>query len=228
MSQDGKRVEEVVVRVNSQHLKHLLKEAIVSYPAVSLDTKNIALTQPCRLLYHYKDEIKQHGDKFEAGTEAAAHYNVLLNYMQSEFGETIREADNLREKGIMSYAHLWTLFRLGSIVFGRVYGQTRAYRLTGCTYVYGERPRLVFNLRHVDFDGKRFGTLFATLAIPAFLGDVAISKLNVVPREFFPALEQVEKRLVARGRRFEQYASMQFARHSAIAIEHIQHKQRRT
>lgn len=226
MSSDGKKVEKVVVNINSQHLKDLLKEAIGSYPGVSLDTKDITLTQPCRLLYHYLPEIKQHGEKFEAGSEAAAHYRVLLNHINEEFDETIQEADNLREQGVMSYQHLWTVFKPKSIAFARVLGQIQAFRVQDSFYVCGQNPRMALNLQQVDFDGKRFGHRTEQLCIPAYLGAVAINKLDVVPRIFFPHVEEVEQRLIARGRRFEQYAGIHFAEHAAVALEHVYNSNR--
>lgn len=226
MSSDGKRVEKVVVNINSQHLKDLLKEAIGSYPGVSLDTKDITLTQPCRLLCHYFDEIKQHGEKFDAGSEAAAHYQVLLDHINEEFGETIQEADNLREQGVMSYQHLWTVFKPKTIAFARVLGQIQAFRILDSFYVCGQQPRMAINLQQVDFDGKRFGHRTEQMAIPAYLGAVALNKLDVVPRAFFPHVEEVEERLIARGRRFEQYAGIHFAEHAAIALEHVYNSNR--
>jgi hypothetical protein len=226
MSENGKQVQRVVVNINSQHLKDLLKETVGSYPGVNLDTKDIALTQPCRLLYHYLDEIKQHGEKFEAGSEAAAHYHVLLDHIQEEFGETIQEADNLREQGVMSYQHLWTVFKPKTIAFARVLGQIQAFRVLDSHYQCGQNPRMVLQLQQVDFDGKRFGHRTEQMAIPAYLGAVSIHKLDVVPRLFFPRVDEVEERLIARGRRFEQYAGIHFAEHAAIALEHVYNSSR--
>jgi hypothetical protein len=226
MSEDGKRVQKVVVNINSQHLKDLLKEAVGSYPGVNLDTKDITLTQPCRLLYHYFDEIKEHGEKFEAGSEAAAHYQVLVNHIQEEFGETIQEAHNLREQGVMSYQHLWTVFKPKTIAFARVLGQIQAFRVLDSHYQCGQSPRMNIQLQQVDFDGKRFGHRTEQMAIPAYLGAVSINKLNVVPRAFFPRVEEVEQHLIARGRRFESYAGIHFAEHAAIALEHVYNSSR--
>ncbi|CAD0081680.1 unnamed protein product [Aureobasidium vineae] len=226
MSEDGKRVQKVVVQINSQHLKDLLKQAIGSYPGVSLDTKDIALTQPCRLLYHYFDEIKEHGEKFEAGSEAAAHYKVLLNHIHEEFGESIREANNLREQNVMTYQHLWTVFKPKTVAFARVLGQVQAFRVLDSHYQCGQQPRMVLQLQRVDFDGKRFGYWTEQMAIPAYLGAVSLSRLDVVPHDFFPHVEEVEERLISRGRRFEQYAGIHFAEHAAIALEHVYNSSR--
>jgi hypothetical protein len=226
MSENGKQVQRVVVNINSKHLKDLLKEAVGSYPGVNLDTKDIALTQPCRLLYHYLDEIKQHGEKFEAGSEAAAHYQVLLDHIHDEFGETIQEADNLREQSVMSYQHLWTVFKPKTIAFARVLGQIQAFRVLDSHYQCGQSPRMVLQLQQVDFDGKRFGHRTEQMAIPAYLGAVSIQKLDVVPRLFFPCVEEVEECLITRGRRFEQYAGVHFAEHAAIALEHVYNSSR--
>ncbi|KAI5205180.1 P-loop containing nucleoside triphosphate hydrolase protein [Aureobasidium subglaciale] len=226
MSEDGKKVQKVVVQINSQHLKDLLKKAVGSYPGVSLDTKDIALTQPCRLLYHYLNEIKEHGEKFEAGSEAAEHYKVLLNHIQEEFGETIQEARNLCEQKVMNYPQLWTVFKPKTIAFARELGQIQAYRVVDSAYICGMQPGLVVSLQQVDFDGKRFGHRSVNIKIPPYLGDVAIKSLDVVPRLFFPHIQETEERLVARGRRFEGFAGIHFAEHAAVALEHVYNNHR--
>ncbi|THY43712.1 P-loop containing nucleoside triphosphate hydrolase protein [Aureobasidium pullulans] len=221
MSQDGKEVQKVVVQINSQHLKDLLKEAVGSYPGVSLDTKDISLTQPCRMLYHYYDEIKEHGKNFEAGSEAATHFQVLIDHIEEEFGETIKEAENLREQHVMNYQHLWTIFKPKTIAFARVLGQVQAFRIVDSGYRCGQRPCMAITLQKVDFDGKKFGFRNEGMTIDAYLGAVSINKLDVVPRAYFPNINGVEKRLITRGRRFEGYAGIHFAEHSAIALEHV-------
>lgn len=221
MSEDNKKVRQIAVQINSQCLKDLLKAAVGSYPGTSLDTKDISLVQPCRLLYHYRREIKKEGEKFKSDSESAAHIQVLLDYIQDEHGETIKEAENLREKGVMTYQHLWTLFKPGSIVLARTYGQIQAHRVLDYTYQGGSCPHFAIRVSHIDFDGQRFGTDIEQLCIPPFAGALPINKLDAVPREYYHNTDEVQKRLVERGRQFEKYAGMHFLEHSGVAMEHV-------
>lgn len=51
LANDNTTVQKILVQINSQHLKNLLKTAIGSYPGLSFDTKEVTVTQPCRVLF---------------------------------------------------------------------------------------------------------------------------------------------------------------------------------
>lgn len=215
---DKKRIDRVCLEINSTHLKDLLKGVVTSYPGVSFDTQRISLDAPYEVLFHYRKEIEAAGSKFEQGSEASAHYNVLIEWINDHFKETIAETENLLERGLVTFEHLWTIFRPGSLVYGTVFGKPRAFEVrsyaSSCRpkglYVYGD---------YVDFDGDDFGKRSMNRFIPAFFGSRAIQELPTFPLSWHKNQTAMEKLLIERGRQFEQQTSYKFYCYNGIALD---------
>lgn len=204
-------------QINSQHLKDILKETIGQYPGVSFLTKEITIDAPYRVLFHYKDELAKVGEGLE-DAEASSHLDLLLDFIDEEFGETIEETDNLKEQGLMSYEHLWTVFRPGMTICGPVFGQPRAFTLS--SYGYSCDPAgLQLAMTFVDFDGEDLGTRSTARLIPAFAGAVAINQLSAYPIQYHSESAALRQQLIERGRRMEKYAGMHFCCYNGIALE---------
>ena len=208
------------MQVNSQHLKDILKSTIQDFPGVSFNTKEITVDKPYRVLFHYHKELEAAAERLEAGSEAAEHLDLLLDFINQEFKETIEETENLLEQGMINYTHLWTIFRpCTTTIYAPVYGQPRAFSLNNYGYSC-DPPGLVLNISYVDFDGEDMGTRNTSRLIPAFNGAEKISELTAFPMDWHPAKADVEKQLLARGRRWEELAGMHFRNYQGIALEH--------
>lgn len=203
--------------MNSQHLKDILKDTISHFPGVSFQTKDITIDAPYRVLFHYKDELEKAGDDLK-DDEAISHLNLLLDFIDEHFKETIEESDNLKEQGLVSYEYLWTIFRPGMTIYAPVYGQPRAFTLNSYGYSC-DPPGLQLSMDFVDFDGEDLGTRTITRLVPAFAGAVAINELSAYPIQYHSNPEAVQLQLIERGRRMEQYAGMHFCCYNGIALE---------
>jgi hypothetical protein len=152
--------------------------------------------------------------------EACEHLELLLEFIHDQFKETIEEADNLKEQDLVSFEHLWTIFRPGSTVYSPVYGQPRAFTLIN--YAYSCDPAgLQLTLKFVAFDGEDFGTRTTARLVPAFLGAQAISTLVAYPLDFHQDPISLRAQLIDRGRRFEQHAGMHFRSYAGIVLEPV-------
>lgn len=128
------------------------------------------------------------------------------------------ECNNLQGQGLASFQHLWTVFKPGSTVYGTIYGQPRAFQLLN--YSYSCNPSgLNISLEYVDFDGEDFGTRRTNHLIEAFEGAEPIRDLSVFPLDWHPTRDAVERQLVARGKRWEEYAGTHFGHYNGIALE---------
>lgn len=172
------------------------------------------------MLYHYRPELQAAGEKLGNDSEAARHLNLLIKFIDEEFGETTEESDNLREQGLMSYEHLWTIMRPGLTVYAPSFGQPRAFTLQSYQYVCGQCPGLNLTLEFVDFDGDDFGTRVASRLIPAFIGAAPINHLSAYPLQWHEDAAGIRETLIARGQRFEEHAGMQFRCYKGIALEY--------
>lgn len=208
------------LQVNSEPLKGILRHVIGSYPGQSFDTKDVTLACPPRCLYHYYHELKAEQARLDAEepeSEAAAHLPVLLDYIAEEFKETIAEADNLREQGLVTYGHLWTIFKPNVLIYGSRLSQQRVYKLQSTVYDCGQNPCLKLNVEFVDFDGDEFGTRLACVKVPAFGGSTAITGLNAFPLSFHDDKDLVRETLIARGRKWESHAGQSFCEYKGVA-----------
>lgn len=171
------------------------------------------------MLFHYRHELARAGEGLDSSSEESEHLQLLLNFINTEFEDTIRESDNLREQGLMSYEHLWTVFRPGCTLYAPVFGQPRAFELVGYEYICGEVPGLCLETKFVDFNGEELGTRESERTIPAFNGAEKINGLPAFPIEWHSDVSHVSKALVARGRQFEKLAGMHFHDYTGVALE---------
>ncbi|KAK0323999.1 hypothetical protein LTR82_005120 [Friedmanniomyces endolithicus] len=209
MDQTNTYVQTVCLQVNSPHLKDILQDTIGHYPGISFHTKDISIPRP----YHA-------GGELEEGSEAWGHHDLLLDWINTQFKETIDETENLLEQGMMTYPHLWTIFRPDAIIYAPVFGQARAFTLCSYEYACGDNPGLYLQLNFVDFDGEDFGTRSTGRLVAAFSGAERISELSGFPIKWHSEAEEVKTKLIQRGRRWEQHAGMHFCTYKGVALEY--------
>ncbi|KAK0716196.1 AAA family ATPase [Lasiosphaeris hirsuta] len=215
----NKYVQRTSLQINSQALKDILSEIIAAYPGQSFATADVAIDFPAHCLYHYQPELDAAVAKQEPGSDGAAHLPILLDFIDEHFADEIKQGDNLRDKGLVSYEHLWTLFRPGSLVFGSKKGQARVFKLDNYHYAGGQCAGLQLQVQFTDYDGDDFGTRFDGLFIPQFAGAVPIASLPALPLQFHPDPEGVRRALTARGRRWEALAGQNFREYKGVATD---------
>ncbi|TPX13408.1 uncharacterized protein E0L32_006138 [Thyridium curvatum] len=219
---DNKYVVRTALQVNSPALKEVLRDVIGSFPGDSFYTNDVSVTFPARCLYHYRAELAgllARLQKEEPGSDKAAHLPILLDFISEHFADTIKEGDNLREKGLVTYEHLWTLFRPGSLVYAHRLSQARVFKLESYDYVCGDHPGLRLSVSFVDFDGASFGTRTTCVTIPQFGGVAPIAELSALPLDMHPDKGDLERLLTARGRRWEAHAGQNFREYKGVALD---------
>ncbi|KAF2161566.1 hypothetical protein M409DRAFT_37534 [Zasmidium cellare ATCC 36951] len=217
LDNSNKYVQKIALQINSKHLKDILRDTIGTFPGVSFQTKDITIDAPYRVLFHYKSELEEAGKKLDQDSEAKAHLDLLLDFIYQEFKDTIEETENLLEQGLISYQHLWTIFRPKTIIYAPVFGQARCFELT--SYAYTE-DGLQINSEYVDFDGDDFGKRNAGRLVPGFAGAERIEHLSAYPISYHANEKALREELIARGKRWEAYAGMYFQRYQGVALEH--------
>ncbi|KAJ0296797.1 hypothetical protein COL516b_011348 [Colletotrichum fioriniae] len=208
------------LEVNSPGLKNILGDVIGSkYPGQSYLTSNITVDFPPRSLYHYRQELADTAVDHEPGSDEARHLPLLLSFIDEEFHDAITDGANLLEQGLMSYEHLWTIFRPGCLVYATRMSQARVYKLNSYQYTCGQCPGLQLSVEFVDFDGDDFGTRYDSLLIPAFSGTTEIASLNALPLVHHPDPSAVSRLLTERGRRWEALAGQNFRQYKGVALD---------
>ncbi|OIW30130.1 AAA family ATPase [Coniochaeta ligniaria NRRL 30616] len=211
-------VNRTTLQINSQPLKEILADVIGSYPGQSFYTSSISIDFPAHCLYHYRSELKAALANQEPGSEGAAHLPILLSFIEEHHADAIKEGDNLREQGLVSYDHLWTIFRPGTLVYGSRSGQACVFQLTNYAYQCGQCPGLQLSLEYTDYDGNDFGKRYNSIMIPMFSGAQPIAALNALPLSMHPDPEGVRTILIERGRRWEALAGQNFREYKGVAM----------
>jgi len=217
----NKYILKTSLQVNSPVLKQYLREIIGDYPGQSFLTGNVTVDFEPQCLYHYRQELLDKLAKLPADSEGASHLQILLKFINEHFEETIADTKNFAEQGLISFDHLWTLFRPGVKIFSRIRGQPRVYKLNSYGYNYGPCPHLALAVQFIDYDGDDFGTRNTSLSIPKFSGAVPITALNAFPLARHPSAVQISRTLIARGKKWESInaAGQSFMDYKGVAVD---------
>lgn len=133
------------VVIQSPLLKELLKEVLAGYPGVTVGLKRLEFSGKFEPLIHrwaeYKAAVEQlkrdkdtQNGEFNSD-ERLKHAEILDELLNKEFKDIIDASTDLKNQGVMTYEHLWTLFQPGSFVYSKQQGQDRIFRLHSSRYV---------------------------------------------------------------------------------------------
>ncbi|KAJ9656691.1 hypothetical protein H2198_004810 [Neophaeococcomyces mojaviensis] len=217
----NKHIQKTSLQINSPSLKQYLKEIIGDYPGQSFLTSNITVDFEPHCLYHYRQELADKLAKLPEDSEGAQHLPILLKFINEHFEETIADTKNYAEQGLISYEHLWTLFRPGIKIFTRIRGQPRVYKLNSYAYNYGNCPHLSLAVQFIDYDGEDFGVRNTSISIPKFSGAAPVTALNAFPLARHPSALQISRALITRGKKWESInaAGQSFMDYKGVAVD---------
>lgn len=153
MDRSNKIITHKTLAIHSKYIKGLLAELIGDdYPNVSFTTNDISLPWPHKGLFFYRNEIRcAAATKFAENADATEHVDLLLDLIEDDFKDTIRESENLIAQGKITYEHLWTIMRPGTAIFSTSFGQPIAHTLTNAEYVTGNCQNMRLTVTSTDF-----------------------------------------------------------------------------
>ena len=209
--------------VQSPLLKKLLAGVLKNYPGVTVGLNRLEFTGKFEPLIHRWTELQEAIAKLNDETEkqrtTKAHAELLQDVLTREFKSLIDTSQDMKNKRVMTFEHLWTLFQPGATVFSRQDGQETAMTLAQTRYGEDNNgvPCFWLTCKHVDWDGAKFGMSKINLSISIFAGTRAITALRVYPLEFHPEGEAVRMRLVERGAQAEALAGPNYRAYQGVA-----------
>lgn len=210
-----------MLQVKSPVLKKLLKEVVGNkYPGTSFETGEIQIESPYRSLWHYLPELRDAVAQLPEEGGERGHGDYFLSFLDSEFEETEKKVVNLLEQGLITYELLWTLFKPGEMAYTPANDTypARCWRFMEGSYQHGQQPMYKLQNDYVTYDGTDFGVSQQNAGIAPFSGARKIVQLPIFPLSWHPQEEAVRKKLVARGRRFEELRGRQYCHYNGIAL----------
>ncbi|KAI6846830.1 P-loop containing nucleoside triphosphate hydrolase protein [Hortaea werneckii] len=216
------------ILVQSPLLKDLLKDVLDGYPGVTVGLKRLEFSGRFEPLIHRWAELTAAIDKLRqkaASSDADStdvdrlqHAELLQDLLAKEFKETIEASTDLKEKGVMTYEHLWTLFQPSAQVYSRQMSQDRIFKLISSKYgedVYGN-PVFWLTCQYVEYDGTRWGTNKLNVSIPAFEGTKPITSLPTMPLEHHSTKDEMKAKLIERGGKVEKLAGSSYCAYNGV------------
>ncbi|KXJ97123.1 P-loop containing nucleoside triphosphate hydrolase protein, partial [Microdochium bolleyi] len=212
--------------VNSKPLRELLSEVIGDYPGYQLNGDDMQIASPYHSLFHRRQRIAEEGRKRFADDEVSlAQHKLLTDWIDNHFKLDIaayEQCIDAKTKTI-AFDHLWTIFPAGQIVYAKVIGNNRAFRVKSSWYDMGEIPGLGLTVTYIDYDGERLGSRKMDLFIHKYATQAELCDLDVMPLALSDDADSLRAELLERGRRFESYLGGQhFLQYSGLAIKKME------
>lgn len=215
-SRKSLQIDSIVVQ--SPLIKKALEEVFDDYPGITTTLDRLTFTSDFRpFVYRWH--------KFEetlaatADQETKKHLELLHKVLHSELKDTIAAKKDLIHHGVITFEHLWTLFEPNDLVYTIKDGHERIFEVNYSFNAEDNNGGSLFTMScsMVDWNGEMFGTRAETLSVDDFEGTNQITRLSAFPLRFHPEKDAVTKRLLQRGRLFEQYQEYHFMDYKGIA-----------
>lgn len=219
--------------IQSPWLKRALGMILKDYPGVTCELDRLEFEAPFEPFVHRWSDILKFKDELSKGSIAQdseydteddivktkEHFGLLYDVLHAELKDTIRALLDFLEQGVTTYKYMWTIFQPGHVVLSDHSGTLSAYEFesgfytrTDCGNAYKLR------LDHVIWDGARFGRQTSSLYIYEYRGTKDVASLDCYPLAFYPEREELQKRLIERGKRVEQLAGYHYEAYDGTAI----------
>ena len=168
--------------IQSPLLKDLLEVVLAGYPGVTVSLRRLEFSGEFEPLIHRWTELNAAIEKLkseaakegadEEAAERVRHAELLYNLLEEEFNDTISESQDMIKQGVITYELLWTIFQPGCLVYTKLQGQERVFRLHSQRYGTDRDRNPVYWLtcQYVDNSGVSFGTNKLNMSIPEFEG----------------------------------------------------------
>ncbi|KAL2004777.1 hypothetical protein VTN00DRAFT_3305 [Thermoascus crustaceus] len=202
--------------VQSALIKKVLGVVLKDYPGVTTSLEQVEFKSPFRPFVHRWTEFVMARDN-EPDPETRKHVDLLFNLLDEELRDTIRSKEDLIANGAITHNLIWTIFEPGDIIFGLQDGRERAYKFsrgeTNCRTGEYELTSI-----YVDFDGSEFCYRSHSSSVPGFEDTLPITSLPVFPLRFHPDASAIKKRLIVRGRLWEEHKGYHYKHYQGIAF----------
>jgi len=160
----------------------------------------------------YKDGLETKENPSEEDNNVLSTVDVLINYFETDYRETIASIKNFKMHGEISFPLLWAVF-LPREVIVRKNLLTSALEALRIISAVEQNCLYMLTVEGVDVGNGDDMTEVApylrtetVIAIPSFQGVQKVTSLVAYPLSYHPECNELEKRLIERGQRWARIA----------------------
>ena len=155
---------------------------LAGYPNITVGLRRLEFSGNFEPLIHRWTEFEAEIQKLRDGTngeddveqaaERLEHAELLYKLLETEFEETISSSQDMMSQGVITYDLMWTVFQPGCLVYTKLHGQDRVFRMTSQHYGIDSCRNPVYWLvcQFVDGGASSFGTDKLNLKIYPYEG----------------------------------------------------------
>ena len=211
------KVDSIVV--HSPLIKKVLQTIFSEYPDMVIDLDELIFDAPFAPFFHrWEDFSKAVQDEKDEMTKS--HLKLLHDALAGELEKPIQRSKDLVRHKAIDFELLWTLYTPGTLMFSHDDGHDRLYETNDCEY-WQDISGMKFTVRcdMIDWDGEKFGKVTLSETMNKFKGTRQITTLPSYPLRFHPKADELFKKCIERGRRFQELAGVNCKDYKGTAIE---------
>lgn len=192
-----RKVQMTKMIVHSKHLINAFNAVIGSYSNINFLGETVTFEAPYYALINHRDSLSRyrmaqpacHDDEY--ATTTAKHIDVLLAFLESNYGDKIRveEARYKRTPPSATSDWLWLLFKPGEVIYKELQNIWTPFVINNVSIDHdGDGNLRQYNIDCWDirFSQGRMRRCTSRFTIQGFSGVQAICNLEVIPTAFFP------------------------------------------
>ncbi|KAL0939826.1 P-loop containing nucleoside triphosphate hydrolase (ATPase) [Colletotrichum truncatum] len=211
------------IRIHSTSLINAIQSVVRYYPSQELSGEYITIPKPYPVLVHYYDELQQFRKECLAKSDeelcvrekdAAEHLKILLEFLDNEVMEDVREEKERNKRGFSTFDWRWVAYKPGvTVVERQIHGDWEASVVHSVTGGVLENPPKQWCVQswRLDWDGTYIERVWAgEVTWPKFDGERPETTVANETRFTDPTVDdsylhdEVTKGLIENGKRFVQ------------------------
>ncbi|GAP84049.1 putative TOB3 [Rosellinia necatrix] len=215
-----KKLEIDSIVIQSPLLKNVLRDILKDYPGVTTSLSRLTFNAPFKPFVHRWQQLLAALDG-DYDDMTKGHLALLKSILYEELKDIFIATEDYAKHQVVTYEHIWTIFQPGSVVYASRLGKPVAVRLVDGQFSQHQQLGPCFYLRcdRIDWDGSRFGYDVSSHFITPFEGTTSITSLECFPLSYHPNKDDVMKKLLARGGRFEKLAGHHYKSYRGRAMK---------
>ncbi|KAF5012012.1 hypothetical protein FDECE_1907 [Fusarium decemcellulare] len=201
----GPSLQTTSIKIQSPELKRCLAEILSGYPRVDTAAPTVEFTPPFMPFLHRWERFLQ----AEAATDSEKskeHLRILQRALEIELEDPFQIFQEIRQTGYVTFPNVPIALVPGEILLTYKDGMMSAGGLQDAYIEKTYQGEYVCRVKvHVlDWNGSRFGYREQQWDLESFEGFRKVTDLPVFPLRAHPDRERIKKRLIERGRSFEE------------------------
>ena len=201
------------VEIKSPALQAFLDKIFHDYPSPWADDTPYAFVPPYGPLIHRWEAI-QNAVKAETNKDLREELDMFIEELEPLLDDHLSSLQEVRRTSLLTFDQLWLVLAPGEFAVSHTGGNTCLYKMVAAKrYNYGdagyyddgdnEKPYWIVTLGQVDWNGSQHGFSVSDTKLRFYEGVKLIQRLSHYPVKFAPDRENLQKKLLQRGRKFE-------------------------